>query len=70
MGEEVFQRMKHDNQLEEVIDQFINDLALMIENIFVSLDPDRIILGGGVVESRDDWWDRLIENLKRSKSED
>ncbi|MFK3960775.1 ROK family protein [Guptibacillus hwajinpoensis] len=62
-GKEVFQQMNQNNQLGKVVENFLSDLALLIENIFVSLDPDRIILGGGVVESKSVWWDRLIEIL-------
>lgn len=63
-GEEIFQQWKSDMEIKAVVQQFINDLTLVVENISTSIDPDQVILGGGVVDSRDYWWPDLLRILK------
>ncbi|WP_035531776.1 ROK family protein [Halobacillus kuroshimensis] len=64
-GRDVFKAAQQDARVNKVVTQFISDLALVIENISISLDPDRIILGGGVTESRDYWWEDMQDLLNQ-----
>nr|WP_010133175.1 ROK family protein [Microbulbifer agarilyticus] len=45
------------------LDQFCNYLAMVLEQVYWVLDPDVILIGGGLVEARDLWWPRMIEKL-------
>ena len=45
----------------EVFDRYCNYLAVTINNIICTLDPDMIILGGGVSHAGD----FLLENVRR-----
>jgi glucokinase len=38
-------------------------LARAIHNLYWLLDPDRIIVGGGMIHARDVWWPRLMTEL-------
>lgn len=46
------------------LERFIADLAIMLGNIATSLDPEKIIVGGGVIHSRELWWPLLLDRLQ------
>ncbi|WP_134684833.1 mannose-6-phosphate isomerase, class I [Brevibacillus migulae] len=46
-------------QAKEAIEQFVANLATGIANLVHILDPDTIILGGGVMKSRHLFWEQL-----------
>jgi glucokinase len=43
-------------------DEFVRELAMHLANLAVALDPDRIVVGGGLVRS----WDQLEPGLRRA----
>jgi len=47
----------------KVVNEFIKVLAISIISIRNVLDPEVFIIGGGVVESKDLWWDDLKASL-------
>lgn len=44
-------------------DAWVDRLAALIADLRWMLDPQWLVLGGGVVDARDCWWDRLEERL-------
>ncbi|MEC0127816.1 ROK family protein [Paenibacillus pabuli] len=46
-----------------ILEQYTADLALVIANISASMDPEWIILGGGVIHDHAIWWHRLTNKL-------
>ncbi|NQX47868.1 ROK family protein [Paenibacillus tritici] len=46
-----------------VLERFTADLALVIGNIAASVDPEWIIIGGGVIQTRAVWWPMLAGKL-------
>lgn len=54
-------------EVDKIIDDFITDLSYGLQNLQTIFDPTRIILGGGVVESSQYWWERLQEKLANYK---
>lgn len=46
-------------------DRWVGKLADTIGNVRWIVDPHWLILGGGVIDSRDCWWDELVECLER-----
>ena len=46
-----------------ILEQYTADLALVIANISASMDPELIIVGGGVIHDHVAWWHRLIDKL-------
>jgi glucokinase len=49
------------------LDAWLDHLALQLHNFYWMIDPDLIIIGGGVVDSRALWWPQLIEKLNALK---
>nr|WP_313784854.1 hypothetical protein [Paenibacillus larvae] len=41
------------------MEQYITHLLLVLENIHMGLNPEAVILGGGVLDSSDYWWPDL-----------
>lgn len=50
-----------------VREQFLSDLAIVISNLQAVLDMDCIVIGGGVSESADLWWDNLLAKVEPLK---
>lgn len=48
----------------ELTKKFTMDLAIVISSIQAILDMDCVVIGGGVSESADKWWDYLIQSLE------
>jgi glucokinase len=46
-----------------ILERYIADLALVIENIAASVNPEVIILGGGVTQDQAIWWPMLTAKL-------
>ncbi len=51
----------------EVRNQFLTDLSIVISNLQALLDIDCIVIGGGVSESANDWWNLLLEKVNPLK---
>lgn len=46
------------------VDAWLDSLALLLHNLYWSLDPELVLLGGGVLDSRALWWDDLLARLR------
>lgn len=46
-----------------VLKGFVSDLAVVIVNIGITLDPDAVIVGGGLIDSSDVWWPLLERQM-------
>lgn len=44
--------------------RFLADFAIIISTLQAVLDMDCIVIGGGVSESADEWWDLLLEKVE------
>ncbi len=63
-GAEVIERFEADEaDARLAIERWCEHLALQIHNLHWIIDPDRIIIGGGMVDSRHHWWPLLEANL-------
>ena len=45
------------------LDHFCHFLAMAVEQLYWGLDPDVVLIGGGLVEAREHWWQRMTEKL-------
>lgn len=59
-GQYIFENIHVDKSCEQVINEFIENLGLFLVNLKNIFDPEAIIIGGGVIESREYWWDRVV----------
>jgi glucokinase len=62
-GSELFQLVKIDGKAAKIVQQYIAYIALALYNIQTTIDPEVIIIGGGVIDSKDLWWHQLVQNL-------
>lgn len=51
----------------EMVHQFMDQLAIVIHNIHLGLNPQAILIGGGLVDSRAVWWDVLSARVAALK---
>ncbi|MDT9026914.1 ROK family protein [Rossellomorea yichunensis] len=64
-GSEIFEEFSKGNQqVKQVIDRYLDYLAITMYNISVSIDPEMIFIGGGVIDSKRHWWTSFRGKLK------
>ncbi|MGV3467295.1 MAG: ROK family protein [Heyndrickxia sp.] len=56
----------HKEEIVKVVEEYINHLAIILSNIHNGLNPEGIVIGGGVIESKDIWWNLLANTLNRN----
>ncbi|WP_233902322.1 MULTISPECIES: ROK family protein [Paenibacillus] len=65
-GNEIVEEAAHGNlKTIQALDDYTADLAVLLANISVTLDPELIIVGGGVADAGDVWWPLLEKHLDR-----
>lgn len=62
-GKNIFKE-KSNNQVKEIIDEFTKNLAIFLVSLKNIFDPEGFIIGGGVINSREYWWNDMIKNYK------
>ncbi|WLD93071.1 ROK family protein [Alkalihalobacillus sp. AL-G] len=64
-GKHVFEQFNMGNQAaKHVINRYFDDLVTFLTTISNGIDPDIVIVGGGVVESKDFFWDLFEKKLQ------
>lgn len=63
-GKDIF-KDKDDKIATEVIEEFTNNLGIFLVSLKNIFDPEGIIIGGGVINSRDYWWNDMIKSYKK-----
>lgn len=53
----------------QALDAWLGHLARQLHNLYWSLDPDCLVLGGGVTDARHIWWDALLMRLQESATD-
>lgn len=62
-GVDIFLQSTDDPICREVVSEFTTDLSVFLISIKNIFDPEGIIIGGGVINSRDFWWDEVVEKF-------
>lgn len=66
-GYEFFDRVKEKEALAlEVLEEFVENLSVLLNSLCNIYDPEKFIIGGGLIDTREFWWDRLLEKMKAS----
>lgn len=50
----------------KVLDDFVDNMYNAILTITNTYDPEKIIIGGGLIDTKDLWWDKLLSKIKES----
>jgi glucokinase len=61
-GKEIFRLCNIDDNAQLIVNNFAENLAIYISSLKNIFDPEGIIIGGGVIDSREYWWDKMINN--------
>jgi len=59
---EVFEAAEHHAELNALVDELIEGLALHLVNLVIAIDPERVVIGGGMVRS----WERIHPPLEHA----
>lgn len=59
-GREIFKRQKEGDKIKTLIDQYCENLGIYLCSLKNIFDPEGIIIGGGIINSREYWWDKMI----------
>lgn len=63
-GEEIMSSINTDKNSRKAVDKFNDDLAHFLITIKNFFDPEILIIGGGVINSSDLWWDDMLKIYK------
>lgn len=61
-GKDIFKDAIDDRVAQDVIEEFTENLGIYLVSLKNIFDPEAIIIGGGVINSREYWWDKMIAN--------
>lgn len=64
-AKEIFKRYDDPN-CKRAIEKFSKDLATFITTVKNIFDPRGLIIGGGVINSKEMWWDKVLEDYKKN----
>ncbi len=62
-GKEITAVYEIDEKAKAAVDKFASDFGIFLASMKNLIDPQAFILGGGVIASKNLWWDRLIEEF-------
>ncbi len=60
-GKEIFKNSVNDKLSGSLIDSFAQNLAIYIVSLKNIFDPEAVIIGGGVINSKEFWWDKTVK---------
>lgn len=60
-GKDIFKRSEADENCKEAVRKFAQDLGIYLMTIKNIFDPEGVIIGGGVINSKEYWWDKMIK---------
>lgn len=65
-GKEIFAKAHSgDEKCKAIVDEFIVNLAIYLVSIKNLLDPEVVVIGGGVIDSKEYWLDRVEEQFRK-----
>ena len=63
-GKDIFESIYYDKIANEVVHEFSHNLGIYITSLKNIFDPQGVVIGGGVINSKEYWWDKMIELYK------
>lgn len=65
-GEKILKISSQDVDARKVLENYQSNLAYFLTSLRNIFDPEVIIIGGGVIHSKDIWWDGMIEKFDKT----
>lgn len=66
-GKEIFKRQEEKKTC-LLIDQYCKNLGIYLTSLKNIFDPEAIIIGGGVINSKEYWWEKMMDYYKISSN--
>ncbi|MDD7306175.1 MAG: ROK family protein [Peptoniphilaceae bacterium] len=64
-SENILSSIDKDKASKKVLDQFVINLSYYLTSLRNIFDPQVIIIGGGLINAKDLWWEGMLENFKK-----
>jgi glucokinase len=65
-GDDIFQDyLTGIEEVKDVVHKYIYDLTLVLTTIQNSFDPELMVIGGGVIHSKEIWWPLLMDHIDK-----
>lgn len=64
-GKDIFKNSLNDEISKNLINDFAENLAIYIVSLKNIFDPEGIIIGGGVINSKEYWWNKTLEYYEK-----
>lgn len=64
-GKDIFEESLEGGIAKKIIEEYCENLAIYLASLKNMFDPQGVIIGGGVINSRDIWWDKMKEYFKK-----
>lgn len=68
-GAEIFKNCKVDPICGKIVDDFTTNLSIFLITLKNIFDPDGIVIGGGVINSKQFWWNEVLEKFHANCNE-
>lgn len=63
-GQEIFRLSLENKIANQIVEEFTKNLAIYLSTLKNILDPQGIIIGGGVINSKEIWWEKMLDYYK------
>lgn len=63
-GEEIMASIESDENSKKTVEKFVDDLASFLVTCKNFFDPSIVIIGGGVINSAELWWEDMLDKYK------
>ncbi len=65
-GKDIFKKSEKDEYAKKVVKKYIEDLGTYLVSIKNIFDPEAIVIGGGVINSKEYWWDDMVKYYEQN----
>lgn len=65
-GKDIFAKSETNEQCKEAVERFVEDLGTYLVTIKNIFDPEGVVIGGGVINSKEYWWDKVVKHYREN----
>ena len=65
-GKFIFENAGKDEVCNKIVKEFVENLGIFLISLKNIFDPEGIIIGGGVINSKEYWWDEVIKYYNKN----
>lgn len=68
-GKDIFPLSLTDKATEEFVDEFAYNMAICLVSFKNIFDPQAFVIGGGVINSREYWWQKMMDHYRKNSND-